>query len=490
MGLWQGALGYGAPVQSWRPLVQLSYLVTRQAFGTAPWVYHLTSVALHAFNAWLLLRLLRRRYAQRAAFGAALLFAVLPVHNEAVAYVSGRSELLLLAWLLLAWLDLEPGDADARARNLPRGLAFFSLALLSKEQAVMFPAVLALWDRALGRASLRDPERRSAYAWLALLTGAYLLLRTAVLGRPFELGFDYFGGQAYLVRLLSMSRFALVHYLFPMATGLGLRTDYSQPLIGHATPGDWAAWLCLAVWAGLLAQAAGRLALGARGARASFWIWAAFLFLLPVSNLLLPFNVIGAQRYLYVPSAAFCVLSAQALSALGRPGTVLLPALALYYGGATLRRNRIWRDEKTFYSAAARENPFSAGAKSGLGVALAREGRLEEAVRTFEDAIQANPAHPMAYYNLGKIHYERGDLARAQERFQRAAERDPGDPDLQVFLGLVAERSGHPARAEGRYRRALELRPWDALARYNLGLLLAAGREREGRARMREVNIR
>ena len=72
-GYWEGAVGYGASVQEYRPVLMLTYFLTRQCFGLAPWIYHLTNLAIHAVNCALILRLLRPWCGQRASFLAALL---------------------------------------------------------------------------------------------------------------------------------------------------------------------------------------------------------------------------------------------------------------------------------------------------------------------------------------------------------------------------------------------------------------------------------
>lgn len=464
-GYWEGALGLGAPVQELRPALMLSYFLTYQLFGPSPWAFHLANLLLHGLNAVLILALLRPVHGERAALCCAALFCVLPVHAEAVAYISGRSELLVSAFLLLAWLSLR-GDHPRAGR----GLSCFAMALLTKEQAVMFPLLLALQDWALEGKRFWERGRRGLYAGLAACLGAYLLLRITALSAALHAGVDYFGGAGPWVRLPTMARFAWRHYVFPTVSGLGLQADYNRPFFPDSSPSDPLGWLCLSAWIGLLGASAH--AFFSRRSRTAFWLLFAFLLLVPTSNLILKLDAVGAQRFLYLPSLALCaVVAASLATASAGLRIAVLGALLGWYLPRAWSHNRAWSSEKLYYQTALRDNPGSSGAKLGLGVALTREGRTEEALALFRQSASSEFPHPAAHYNMGKLHWERGNWEEARRHFLRAAEINPGDPDTLVFLALVAERFGNMRQAEGHYRGALALRPWDLRARFNLGRL-------------------
>jgi Flp pilus assembly protein TadD len=480
-GYWEGALGASAPVQEYRPVLMLTYFLNHQLGGLAPWSYHLVNVLLHALAVVLLFKLLRRRLEAPASAIVASLFAVLPIHAEAVAYLAGRSESLVLVFLLASWLEFDAG----RAR---RGLGFYVLALLSKEQAVLFPALLALDDWIRLGTRPWDRPRRAAYAGLAVSTVACISLRFAVLENPFHGGFDYFAGKGVLVRLLTVSCFWWRHYMVPMATGLDLRADYSRPFYPDASPADWVAWCAALSWAGLAVAAAW----GAWKRRAwSLWLWLFFLPLLPTSHLIIRLDTIGAERFLYMPSIVFCaLLGAALLRAPRRARAAFIAALLAFYALAAAARSRVWRSERSYSEAAVRENPFSAGARSMLGIALLAEGREAEGVLEWRKAIELNARHPSAHFNLAKLCLEKGRLGDAQRHLANAMASDPRDADSWVLRGVLAERLGKPSEAVESYRRALENRPWDAAAHFNLGRLsLAAGRLAEARKHFGEYLV-
>jgi len=196
--------GGGLEVPVWRPLTALTYALDHAISGFSPWSWHLTNVGLHALASWLVWRLARSLEARfglddRAAFMAGALFAVHPVHVEAVANVVGRKDVLATVLVLTALL--------ARGRAVREGgwwLAVPGLALLgaclSKEVGAAGLALLVLlegFDRWVPAASPPPPgvgppaaagRRVAVLAGAALATLAYLLARRAVTGSLLSAG--------------------------------------------------------------------------------------------------------------------------------------------------------------------------------------------------------------------------------------------------------------------------------------------------------------
>jgi hypothetical protein len=170
-----------------RPLVVVTFVLG----GVVPWLQHLVNLLLHVLNTVLVTLLAARLNGRRLgesvwpALVAPLLYAVHPALVEGVAFISGRFDLMLTTFLLLALL------ADLALRDRPRlaspavGLCVF-LAALCKEMAAGFLLVLPLWHLATGGtpASFRNLIRRQWSVYLAVLLAmaACLGLRYAALG--------------------------------------------------------------------------------------------------------------------------------------------------------------------------------------------------------------------------------------------------------------------------------------------------------------------
>ncbi|HEX4334807.1 MAG TPA: hypothetical protein VH062_02770 [Polyangiaceae bacterium] len=163
----------------YRPAVCVSYILNWKLGGGAPWAFHLVNIALHAAACALAARVaLRWTGSVLAALLATLVFAIHPTHTENVIWVSGRTDVLMVA-LLLGAHELAVSAARARGRvgHWLAAAALFVLSLLSKEVAICWPLLLAV-ETAL---AARDATTDDAGAMRRRLLGATLVtLATAV----------------------------------------------------------------------------------------------------------------------------------------------------------------------------------------------------------------------------------------------------------------------------------------------------------------------
>lgn len=475
----------GSSSNYYRPVMHLVYLLTHAAVGLRPWGYHAVNVALHALASVLVACLARRLLARAGLTGqavplsatlAGLLFAVHPVHTEAVAWVAGVPELVFSACLLGALLlHLRGGAPAGRARDLGVAGLYF-VALMAKETAVVLPGLLLAADAPAS--SDRTPPGTRARRYLAPLVAAlaYAAIRLAVLP-----------GVASLRRHPELSTWDVAINAFPL---------FAKYLAMLVLPAGLNAFHVLHPIGSLL-EPRGAISLAATAAFAAVAILAArrrspalaglalvALPLLPV--LYIP--VLGensfAERYLYLPSAGPSVLVALGLAHLRaarpgwwRPAVALVAMLCAVWSGVTLTRTRVWRDDYTLWTHTVRQSPDSAYANNEAGIAYAERGMLDEAIRHYELAIRLSPASPRMWNNLASALDQRGETLRAVERYRRAIALDPAFARAHSNLGTALARLGALAEAQAHYERALELAPGAVEIRLNLANLHgAAGR--------------
>lgn len=482
-GYWEAAQGAAARVHQYRPLLMLTFLAQRLTTGRDARPMHAANVLLHALACVLVLLVLSRKLPPAAAYAGALAFAVMPSHAEAVAALTGRSELLVFDLLLGAWLLLE---RPVTGRRLAAGGGLFCAALFVKEHALLFPLFLALSDWTFDRALPWSRERLRVHAALLAAIAACLLLRLGVLSIPFAGGEPYFADR--LTAALTVSRFAFTSYLWPSLTGQGLCPDFARPLIPDSPRGDPASWPPLLMLGALYAS--GAAALLRRRARWAFWLCAPSVFLLPTIHVLAPLDTIGAQRFLYLPSLGLAagLGAAWARAHAARPRLALAAGLLALAGQAwaCASFSSSWRDGLAYYETVIACNPVSGRARAAYGAELLLAGRPAEGDAQLAEAVRLAPGLALPYYNLARRAWERGDAAEAARRIAESLERDPGSPDAWTLSALIAQARGRPGEAESSLRRALALAPWSPAANFNLARLeLASGRRAEARAHLR-----
>lgn len=491
----------------YRPLVGASLALDYAVGGLNARVYKVTNFSLHLLCSWLVF-LLGRRIAcsPQVSLAAALLFAVHPLHTEAVTSIVGRTELLSTLFGLLAiytWLGIpgsykEPYSPGGSGEAYWLALLCLLLALLSKESAVLLPVLFLIADawrfHAEGQGTYVSALKRALsgglkcrYWGVAGLLIFYGSLRWKVLG------FIGLGGADMIPKMdnplahadaLNRALTALAlfwKYLWQHVWPFGLSADYSFnqiPIVASLMSAEVLAGLLL----GLVFLAAG---LGFRTGLGRYtlplWIWV--FPLLAASNLLTPVITIYAERLTYLPSAGFALASVMGASAvvqrisspiLRRMVGPAFAAVLLVLSYSAYQRNKVWADEGTFLEAMVRDAPRSARAHHNWGNHLLEIGRVDEAEKEFQAALKIMPELAASHVNLGLIEEGRNNLDAALTEYQRAIQLDPKEAEAYNNMGKVLREKGLRQEALDVYVSALKLAPHHYRARFNLANSLAA----------------
>jgi tetratricopeptide (TPR) repeat protein len=475
------------PGALYRPLTMLTY-VANARLDHAPGGFHAVNLALHLMVSLLVLALARRLLAApMAAFAAAALFAVHPIHSEAVTGIVGRAELLAaLAGLatLLAFARALDEHGARRAAWYGASLLAFALGLLAKESAFTVIGLLAVVHWRLAPRHRLGSHLAALAPYLAVGL-AYLGLRVLVVG---SLGLPVPPGTLDnpLAHTDGLTRWrtaliVLWDYLALLTAPLRLSADYSLAQVPLAT--DWSARAIAAV---LLI---GGLALGALLAlrrQPALAVAAAFFFipLALTANLAFPIGTIKAERLLYLPSVGWCLAAGWLLAALAvqrtRGAQILLAAALLLFALRTAVRNADWRDELTLYAATVASAPSSAKAHHNYAVALERAAQLEAAIAHYRRALEIYPPYAAAAFGIGRAYALRGDDAAALRWYQDALGRDWSFAKAHLQVGMLQQRRGDVGAAEVSFRAGLESEPDNPLLLVNLAATRLAQGDRDG----------
>ncbi|HEV8120961.1 MAG TPA: tetratricopeptide repeat protein [Candidatus Polarisedimenticolia bacterium] len=465
----------------YRPVTSATFALDRAAArGFRPAWFHFVNALLNgAVTALATCLALRLFPGTAAALAAGVLFAVHPVHTEAVAGIVGRAEILAAGFTLAAIL----ADDTARRRAGPGGRraailgpCFVLLAILSKESALMAPLLILLFARVRGtdRSGGEVPRRGR---WL--LFGYAVAVATALGLRAFALG--GLGPQAIpfvdnpaaaqgalrgrFMALAVVPRMALL-LVWPRR----LSADYSYAQIPlPATLFDSRVLLGALLGAALLV-------LGVRLFRARRPAGFALL-LLPASllltcNLVVFIGTLLAERLLYLPSLAVCLLAGALVASYSfRPVLAAVGLLACLGAVRTAARLPEWHDDFALYRSAAMVSPRSARIRYNLGNTWLQRGDFAQAEAEYRKALDIYPDFADALGNLGMAYLQEGKEQAALETLQRASERLPKNAEIRVNLGSARRFLGDEAGAEAEFLQAIALVPDSANAWNNLGSL-------------------
>jgi protein O-mannosyl-transferase len=395
-----------------RPVTFATLALNWRMGGRHPFGYHLFNLFMHAAVVLLLYLVLRRLLdftAQRTmiSFAAAMLFAVHPIHTEAVASIVGRSELLATGFLLAAWL------LHLQDRRIP-ALVSLVLALMSKESAVAFIPLVLAGDYARGALK---PLRR--HAWVSGVTMLYLALFWKLKGGRFgELSISFLDNPLASLpaslRILNALRIAWKYIALDVYPAR-LSCDYSYNAIllyakwSHGVLAVVATLLVFALW------------IWAMLARRNEWFLAGAIYFggfAATANLLVPTGTIMGERLAYLPSAGFCLLVALGLARLERSkrtvAWTVFTIVVLVLATRTAMRNRDWHDNFSLFSTDVRVVPGSAKVHCNLGGEYLHLGQLEAAHAELQTALHIYPDFPEAleFYGLVEARMGHGEEAR------------------------------------------------------------------------------
>jgi tetratricopeptide (TPR) repeat protein len=473
---------------NWHPLTWMSHMVDCQIFGLNPRGHHLTSLFFHTLNTVLLFMVLKwMTGALWQSLFVSALFAVHPLHVESVAWVAERKDVLsTLFWMLTLWAYLgytkRPGVKRYLIIILP-----FALGLMAKPMLVTLPFVLLLLDYwplkriELGQSGTGPPaaiqpstiaKEPRAQALRLLLEKTPLFVLAAV-SSIVTFIFQKSEGAVRTLEVypaqarISNALVSYVIYIKKMIWPESLAVFYPHP--GQSLP------MYQAVLAGLLLLIIS-FAVIRLGRRYPYlpvgWLWYVGT-LIPVIGLVQVGAQAMADRYTYVPLIGLFLLVSWGVPELVRSWRYRRTALALAAGflllalmPCTWLQVQNWRSSTALFEHALQATANNALAHHNLGVALADQGRVQEAITHYHLSLRITPNNFKVYNNLGKALVRQGKLQEALIHYQKALSLNPNYAEAHNNLGIARARLGDFDEAIDHYFEALRLKP-DWLEVYN-----------------------
>ncbi len=468
---WQGARpGSGL----WRPVSVASFVAQWHAWGGNPLGFHAVNLLVHVAVSLMVLALLARFLSLGPALVGTLLFAIHPVHVEAVANVVGLEELLAAAAILgacLLYLDGARWRPGGRAARLAGIGVLYLLGMGAKEIAVTLPGVLVLLEVFRRRRASEDPAaleplsvrlRRETPLFLSLLAvlGAYLVVRASVLGTVTgEVPAPALRGLTSTGRVLTALT-AWPHYLRLMVFPADLSADYSPGVLMVAHHVNANVVLGTVILGALVALA---WALRRSSPVVSLGITWFGLTVLPVSNLFFSAGTLLAERTLYLPSVGFALVVGAVAGKVAEladarlrqvaVGLAVVAGLALFV--RTVARNPSWMSSYTVLNTLAVQHPESSISLHHRAEGLERVGRIGDAARMYDLAAALAPHNYALAVEIGGFYGRLKRFARADSALVRAIDIVPDQAPAYRILAENLLREGRGREAHGVALRGL-----------------------------------
>jgi tetratricopeptide (TPR) repeat protein len=506
----------------WYPMVHTTFWLEYQTWGLWAPGYHAVNVLLHAANAVLLYAILQKLQFP-AAWLAAAVFAVHPVHVESVAWVTERKNVLSGVFYLAAMLVYlkgsgfgvqGSGNADASSSVSPEprtlnprlytvSLLFFMLALWSKTVTCSLPAAILLilwWKR--GRITWADLRPLMPFFVLGAASAMYTghLERAHVGASGAEFDFSP------IDRMLIAGR-AVWFYVWKLILPMNLSFIYPRWEIDPAK--RWLFAFPIAAVLLVVALFMLRRRIGRGPLVALLFFGGTVLPALGFVNVYPMRYSFVADHFQYLASIGVIVLLIAVLRRVVGKTTPYMPIVLIPLGLMTFAQARVYENKLTLWTDTAAKNPRSWMVQTNLGDALADSGEPDKAFDRYQEALRLAPdlpethwnvgiglarrndfdgamheydealrvsggTFPQAHYSRGNIYLDRGEIGDAQREFNLAIQQKPGYAEAHFKLGFIAEQQKRPDDAIAHYTAAVQHRMGFAEAHYNLANVLMA----------------
>jgi len=466
----------------YQPLTWLTYLADFELYRLKAGGYHWTNLLFHLANTVLLFWFLSLMTGSlwRSGFVAAL-FALHPLHVESVAWIAERKDVVSgFFWILTMGAYLYYTKNPGIGRYLAV-LALFTLGLMAKPMAITLPFVLLLLDfwplRRFGMINILEKGNKNKEIRLILekiplfvisivfITVSFVTVQEADALRTLD-QFPFF------VRV-SNAFISYGAYIRKMLLPWDLATPYSHLGLMQY----WLTGLCAVLI--LLISIIVFKRMKVQPYLPVGWLWYLGT-LVPVIGLV----QIGAHamgdRYTYLPLVGLFIMLVWGVSDLILPLRNGRYALA-FLGSALLvsmmflsyRQVDYWKDTITLSRHAIAVTEGNYLAHNNLGGALDREGKADEAIRHYREAIRIMPSYADAWYNIGTTMAKQGKSAQAIPFYEKALQYQPQFVEAYNNLGTALLNRGKYEESITCFKKSLQIDPKYAEAYNNIGVALA-----------------
>jgi hypothetical protein len=463
---------------------------------------HVINVMLYILSVIVLLYLLRYIVfpeAPLAAFIAALIFLIHPLHTEVVANVKSRDEILSVLFISLTFIKAFRYYDEKKKKDLWLAVIFFFLALLSKEYAVTMVVLLPLAFYLFRREGIADGAK--AIVPYLIPVALYFILRMASVTAVAEGAEHNVMNNPYLyatgMQKIATEMYILLSYLKLLFLPVTLIADYSYNQIPYT---DFSNPLVLLSIALHIVMIATMCLLFVRRHVLCFAIAVYLANLALISNIFFDIGAPMGERLIYHSSIGFAIVFGYLLykgfGLIKQPAitngalVACIGVLVLLSGFKTIDRNADWKNDVTLFLTDVKKAPNSVLTNNNAAAACMsfakqaanpaeRKEWFEKAIGYFDKAISIYPQHYLARQNRGLVYFNMGMPDKAMPDWDTVRKYAPGQPNLAKYLsiagqyyfgqGMKYEKANQPDSAIVAYQKCTEATPQAAEPWFRLG---------------------
>jgi TolA-binding protein len=534
--------------QPYRPITLTSYAIEKTLFDSHSIAAHITNVFIFIAIGFGLFHLLLLWFPQihiSILFSVILLFIAHPIHTEVIANVKSRDELLTMLFGILSLIFFWKYHSESnQKKHLISSLILFLMACLSKENGITWLGIFPLSLYFFKKESFLNSIKKSIV--LIIPTVLFLVLwGTINKGNVTVIDLDPINNILFqsvsFQEILATKVLLIGTYLKLLLFPITLSWDYSFNQIPIV---DFSAIYSILSGVTILSLIVFAFKGFTHRKVYSFWILFFIILFSASSNLIIKIGATMAERFIFIPSLAFCFLLAWGLiqmlnitptSFQGNRKNIFIGVISiilLLYSFKTIKRNRVWKNNLTLSESGVISSPNSArthfsfavhskyaaykehntrkqrihfqnaesnfkksieiypeyiNARYNLGVFYFETGQSDLAFKAYSDLIEFSPTHINSLNNMGTILFNSKNYDEAQIYLNKVLKMDPNHSDALINMGAIAHNTGNLANAIDYYEKSLQQTPLNTIALKNI--IIAYGQLGDSEKRAYYQNI-
>jgi len=476
---------------TYQPVRELSYAIDYHFWKLNPLGYHITNILFYVLTCVMVFFTMRTLSSHlgvgiqesshfRTALLGSLVFAAHPVHVEAVTWLAARKEVLQGFFFFLAfYLYLKGREEEGRKKliYLVLVLLSFLFAILSKPSAIVFPAVLLIYEIAVAQNRWIDFVKRHWLFFSISTLISFIFVSVLIKVMLDAGGIKPYRGGSFLNNLL-ISFYAFLYNIKLLVSTINFSAAYTisipNPIWGFQT----------FLFIGITFLLFGLSLWSLKRTKVIFFSLSFFFAtLLPYLNII-PISTLLADRYVFIASFSYCFLLGIVFDKFYRvrarrfsEGFFKLLSIAIFifilmgYSFMTIHQNKIWENSYTLWADAVEKYPDSNTANALMGVVYMDLGMDEKAAKYLEKAIESVPYDYQSRNNLGVVYGRSGQPEKALKEFMTAIWLNPERDTVKINLSVFYQTQKEYQKCEEVLEHLISKNPKNANLYFRLGLL-------------------